>query len=157
MTSVWLNYIDSFWLFRKCIKTLYCIVNVLFLYEKTHRYLKNDSNFFDALKTKDRKIRGNCNSLIKVKFHKLERRSPLKLKQFWSQHYRHSLVPPLAPITMLHFCSRHVSTSNQTWRGKEELVYRLYGQDFSMANVSNFTTCISLNNNLALVDMLLLI
>ena len=44
----------------------------VFLYEKTHRYLKNDYQFFDALKTKDRKIRGNCNLLIKVKFHELE-------------------------------------------------------------------------------------
>ena len=31
----------------------------VFLYEKTHRYLKNHYQFFDALKTKDRKIRGN--------------------------------------------------------------------------------------------------
>ena len=43
----------------------------MFLYEKTHRYLKNDYQFFDALKTKDRKIRGNCNLLAKVKFHVL--------------------------------------------------------------------------------------
>ena len=50
----------------------------MFLYEKTHRYLKNDYQFFDALKTKDRKIRGNCNLLTKVKFHELERSSPLK-------------------------------------------------------------------------------
>ena len=27
--------------------------------------------FLDTLKTKDRKIRGNCNLLIKVKFHEL--------------------------------------------------------------------------------------
>ena len=44
----------------------------MFLYEITHRYLKNDYQFFDTLKTKDCKIRGNCNLLIKVKFHKLE-------------------------------------------------------------------------------------
>ena len=44
----------------------------VFLYEKTHRYLKNDNQFFDALKTKDRKIRGNYNLLTKVKFHELE-------------------------------------------------------------------------------------
>ena len=44
----------------------------MFLFEKTHRYLKNDYQFFDALKTKDRKIRGNCNLLIQVKFHELE-------------------------------------------------------------------------------------
>ena len=49
----------------------------MFLYEKTHRYLKNDYEFFDTLKTKDRKIRGNCNLLIKVKFHELESSSPL--------------------------------------------------------------------------------
>ena len=49
----------------------------MFLYEKTHRYLKNDYQFFDALKTKDCKIRGNCNLLAKVKFHYLEFSSPL--------------------------------------------------------------------------------
>ena len=48
----------------------------MFLYEKTHRYLKNDYQFFDTLKTKDRKIKGNCNLLIKVKFHELELSSP---------------------------------------------------------------------------------
>ena len=31
----------------------------MFLYKKTHKYLKNDYQFFEALKTKDRKIRGN--------------------------------------------------------------------------------------------------
>ena len=44
----------------------------MFLYEITHRYLKNDYQFCYTLKTKDRKIRGYCNLLIKVKFHKLE-------------------------------------------------------------------------------------
>ena len=44
----------------------------MFLYEKTRRYLTNDYQFFDALKTKDRKIRGNCNLLTKVKFRELE-------------------------------------------------------------------------------------
>ena len=44
----------------------------MFLYEKTHRYLQNDNQFFDTLKTKDPKIRGNCNLLIKVKFRELE-------------------------------------------------------------------------------------
>ena len=39
-----------------------------FLYEKIHRYLKNDYQFFNTLKTKDRKIRGNCNLLIEVNF-----------------------------------------------------------------------------------------
>ena len=34
---------------------------------RTHGYI----NFFDASKTKDRKIRGNCNLLAKVKFHEL--------------------------------------------------------------------------------------
>ena len=29
----------------------------MFLYEKTHRYFKNDYQFFDALKRKDRNIR----------------------------------------------------------------------------------------------------
>ena len=40
----------------------------MFLCAKTHRYLKNDYQFFDTLKTKDNKIRGNCNFLIKAKF-----------------------------------------------------------------------------------------
>ena len=44
----------------------------MFLFEKTHSYLKNNCQFFDALKTKDCKIRGNCNLLTKVKFHELE-------------------------------------------------------------------------------------
>ena len=44
----------------------------MFLYEITHRYLKNDYQFFDTLKTKHRKIRRSCHLLIKVKFHKLE-------------------------------------------------------------------------------------
>ena len=48
-----------------------------FLYEKTHRYLKNDYRLFDAFKTKDRKVRGNCNLLSKVKFHELALISPL--------------------------------------------------------------------------------
>ena len=39
----------------------------MFLYEKTHRYLKNNYQFFDAWKTKDCKIRGNCN-LLNCKF-----------------------------------------------------------------------------------------
>ena len=43
----------------------------MFLYEKTHRYLKKDYQFFDTLKGKCRKIKGNCKSLIKVKFHEL--------------------------------------------------------------------------------------
>ena len=50
----------------------------MFLYEKTRRYLKDDYQFFDSLKTKDRKIRGNCYLLEKVKYHKLESSSPLK-------------------------------------------------------------------------------
>ena len=44
----------------------------MFLSKITHIYLKNDYQFFDTLKTKDRKVRGNWNLLIKVKFHKLE-------------------------------------------------------------------------------------
>ena len=43
----------------------------MFLYEKTHRYLKNDYHFFDALKAKYRKIRGSCN-IAYIKFHELE-------------------------------------------------------------------------------------
>ena len=35
----------------------------MFLCEKPRRYLKNDYQFFDTLKTKDCKIRGNRNLL----------------------------------------------------------------------------------------------
>ena len=38
---------------------------------KTNRYLRNDYQFFDTLKTKHSKIRGDYN-LLKVKFHELE-------------------------------------------------------------------------------------
>ena len=44
----------------------------MFPYKQTHRYLKNDYQFFDNLKTEGREIRGNCNLLIKVNFHELE-------------------------------------------------------------------------------------
>ena len=44
----------------------------MFLYEIAHRYFKNDYQFFDTSKAKDCKLRGNCDLLIKVKFHKLE-------------------------------------------------------------------------------------
>ena len=50
----------------------------MFLYDKTPRYLKNDYQFFDILKTKDRKIRGNFNLVVKIKFHELELGSFLK-------------------------------------------------------------------------------
>ena len=49
----------------------------VFLYEITLGYLKNDYQLFDTLKIKDRKIRVNCNLLIKVKFHELEWSSSL--------------------------------------------------------------------------------
>ena len=37
----------------------------MFLYEKTHGYVKNDYHFFDTLKTTDRKMRENCSLSIK--------------------------------------------------------------------------------------------
>ena len=46
--------------------------NNMFLYEKAHRHLKNNYQFFDTFKAKCCKIRGNCNLLTKVKFHELE-------------------------------------------------------------------------------------
>ena len=58
VTSIWLNYINIF--------------------EIKLSYLKNDYQLFYTSKTKDRKIRGNCNLLIKFKLHKLEWSSPLK-------------------------------------------------------------------------------
>ena len=56
-------------LFTNCLKTCFCM--------RKHRYLKNEYQFFDALKTKDCKIRRNCNLLTKVKFHELQWSSPL--------------------------------------------------------------------------------
>ena len=44
----------------------------MFLFEKTQSYLKKNCQFFDALKTNDCKITGNCNLLTKVKFHELQ-------------------------------------------------------------------------------------
>ena len=44
----------------------------MFLYEIAHRISRAMIDFFYTLKTKDRKIGGNSNLLIKVKFHKLE-------------------------------------------------------------------------------------
>ena len=44
----------------------------MFLFEIAHRYRKNYYRFFDTLNTKDCKIGGNCDLLIKVKFYKLE-------------------------------------------------------------------------------------
>ena len=44
----------------------------VFVFEITQRYLKNDYQYFDTLKIKHRTIRGNCNSFIKVNFHKLQ-------------------------------------------------------------------------------------
>ena len=53
----------------------------VFLYEITHRYLKNDYQFFDTLKIKHHKVRRNFNLLIKVKFHQLVWSSPFNYKQ----------------------------------------------------------------------------
>ena len=39
---------------------------------RKHGYLENDFQFFDTLKTKDRKINDNFNLLTEVKFHELE-------------------------------------------------------------------------------------
>ena len=54
----------------------------MFLYEITHRFLKNDYQFFDTL-----------NLLIKVKFHKLEWNSPSKnlTKKNWNYSPNHGL------------------------------------------------------------------
>ena len=80
MTSIYLNYSKSFWLFRKCIKTCFCM----------RKQISQDwLSIFDALKTKDRKIRGNCKLVIKVRFHELEWSSLLifcilkKKKSLW--------------------------------------------------------------------------
>ena len=39
---------------------------------RKHRYLKNDYQLFDPLKTKDCTIRGYYNLLTKAKFHELD-------------------------------------------------------------------------------------
>ena len=62
----------------------------MFLYEKTHRYLKNDYQFFDTLKTKDPKIRGNYNLLIKVRFFELKWSSRLSIE--FSQAQNHGIT-----------------------------------------------------------------
>ena len=52
MTSIWSNYIN--------VSDYLDNVKNMFLYEITHRYVKNDYQIFYTLKTEDRKIRGNC-------------------------------------------------------------------------------------------------
>ena len=47
--------------------------------------------FFDTLKIKDRKIRGNCNLLIKVNFQKLEWISPLG-ENYHEKTFEHFLL-----------------------------------------------------------------
>ena len=71
----------------------------MFLYEKTHRYLKNDCQFFDALKIKERKIRGNWNFLTEVNFHELEWSSPLTLASNRVVLYRNAALSILALST----------------------------------------------------------
>ena len=51
----------------------------VFLYKKTRRYLKSNYQFFDTFETKVRKIRGNCNLLIKDWLEKLKRSSAFYL------------------------------------------------------------------------------
>ena len=72
----------------------------MLLFEITQKYLKNDCQFFDTLKTKDRKIRGNCNLLIKVKFHQLEWSSPLSL---FDRYYFGRCSSELAQLVPLPF------------------------------------------------------
>ena len=62
----------------------------MFLYKITHSYLKNDYQFFDTLKTKHHKIRGNFN-LLNVKFHKLEWSSPLVPNVLYHHNYYYYL------------------------------------------------------------------
>ena len=57
MTSIWSNYIN--------VSDYLDNVKNMFLYEITHRYVKNDYQIFYTLKTEDRKIRGNCQFINK--------------------------------------------------------------------------------------------
>ena len=52
-------------------------MNTYFCMKKHIHVLRTIINFLIPYKTKDRKIRGHCNLLIKVKFHELERSSPV--------------------------------------------------------------------------------
>ena len=54
----------------------------MFVYEKHIDTSITIIDFFHTLKTKDGKIRENCNLLIKVKFHELESSAPLIQKLF---------------------------------------------------------------------------
>ena len=88
----------------------------MFLYEKTHRYLRNDYQFFDALKIKNRKIRGNCSLLTKVKFHELESSSTLIFKEYVSFSFIFT-IPRKIGATFTRFC-RYASApiSVLVWR-----------------------------------------
>ena len=57
---------------RMCHLIFFVFVEAIFVPPLTDRYLKNEYQFFDTLKTKDRKIRANSNLLIKVNFYELE-------------------------------------------------------------------------------------
>ena len=96
MKSIWLNYINSFWLFRNCVKTCFCM--------RKHRYLKNDYQFFDALKTVDCKIWGNCNLLKKVKLERSSTLNKLALKVFYLWHISVTIAVflNLQPLCLLH-------------------------------------------------------
>ena len=77
----------------------------MFPYEKIHRYLKNDYQFFDTLKKEDRKINGNCYLLIKVKFHELE----------WSSPLIHENISPVYLIIWHHFVKQTIFQEKKLW------------------------------------------
>ena len=75
---------------------------------RKHRYLKNDYQFFDALKTVDRKIWGNCNLLKKsqtrAKFYFKQTHIKLAWKVFYLWHISVTIAVfiNLQPLCLLH-------------------------------------------------------
>ena len=57
---------------KKISAPLHVRINGCTLYLSNAQYILYIHTFFDTLKTKDRKIRGNCNLLRKIKCHELE-------------------------------------------------------------------------------------
>ena len=55
----------------------------MFLYETTHRDLRNNYQSFDSLETNDHKFRGNCTLQIKAWRVKLHMKSEVLLEDLW--------------------------------------------------------------------------
>ena len=115
----------------------------MFLYEKTHRYLKNDYQFFDTWKTKYRRIRGNCNfnriqvSWIRVKFSFKQRDLALFSK---SQYVYHSRIHAFSS----EYSSRKrikEKTDSSEWLFHPK-VFQAISQLLGSLKISLFTSCL---------------